>query len=577
MASLKQVDSRIALDKRAVLNRYEKTAQVRPYQLDCIEEITDALAQGKDVDIDLPTGSGKTVIYVPAAIEAADQGKRVAILAPTKAAQNRIAKEVKRFGPESAVETIYGYNEYFCPVIQNKAENWLCGELKEKSCIPNALGCGVIRSDDAYAKHSLIITNFAKFLSAHSKTTFDLVIIDDSHSFENAKEQAFQVIIRYDTLVTAEQQFASNPLLTGVLSSLRAIFAVVWSRCVSPGKFDGNIADDYVKQIADTIVTPENKEPILNAIRSLSPDDQKVLWDAYYFVARCQKRTHHLFFVRRDYYGRNDIAGAQLIARQSPDNERFLVRRRFGGARVILSTATPGNVFAHASACTTRRYSEQSLDVVPASRHAEIENWFKNLKIYAIRDLGEAKDGETFQRCLGLTGDILTAVRVKSLILFKNYRDQRLARDGLESRVGAGRMYFIDEVKPLDFVDEISNLKEVIVASASSTIWEGINIDGLRLVVIISPPFIKPPVAGSKESGYQHGERRMLMRLQQGIGRVIRDPNDFGAAVLMDSKFQRYVKNREFSERLKQRVVGIDSSQLLSSLSLDLGNRGGNH
>jgi Rad3-related DNA helicase len=518
----------------------------------------------------LPTGSGKTVVYVPIALEAMKNGKRVAIIAPTKASERRIVREIKRFDYKLDIDPIYGYNEYLCPLINNeKAENWLCNEMKENYCKPNNLGCGVIKSDDAYQSDTLLVTNFSKFLLSNPRSNFDLVIIDDSHSFENAREQAYQVTILYASLVKAQQQFGANPRLSSLLSTFSQIFGTIWNRCVPPGKYDGNIADDYVSEMATKIVTPDNDDDVLAEIRGLPTEDQKVFWDIYYFIERCKKRTQYLFFVRRDYYSRNDLSTGQLIARQSGDNEAFMVRRRFGNSRVILATATPGEVTAHAKSCTARAYDGETLEIVPKANYPEIEGWFKNLDILVATNI----DTADISKALSVTSSILGATSLKSLILFKNYRDQRLAQAQWRDTLDSNRIYFIDETREQDYVENVVKKKEVVVASASSTIWEGINIEGLRLVVIMSPPFIRPPISTKEDESYPHTRRRMIMRLQQGIGRIIRGPTDYGVAVLMDKKFLQHIRSNSFSSRLRDRVSEIPAEGLLQQLQTSLEGR----
>ena len=246
-----------------------------------------------------------------------------------------------------------------------------------------------------------------------------------------------------------------------------------------------------------------------------------------------------------------------------------MVRKRFGDSQVILATATPGEIKVHAKSCTGRAYATDTLQIVPKSNYPEIESWFKNLDVYIISDV----DTSNLSKALSLTSNILRTMSLKSLILFKNYRDQRLAQAQWKDVLDPSRIYFIDETREQDYVESVVRKKEVVVASASSIIWEGINIDGLRLVVIMSPPFIRPPIGTREGESYPYTRRRMLMRLQQGIGRVIRGPSDYGVAVLMDKKFIQHVKSASFSSRLADRVSELQADELLSKLEVSLRER----
>ena len=55
----------------------------------------------------------------------------------------------------------------------------------------------------------------------------------------------------------------------------------------------------------------------------------------------------------------------------------------------------------------------------------------------------------------------------------------------------------------------------------------------------------------------------MLIRLQQGIGRIIRCPSDFGVAVLMDNRFDKYVKRRGFDKRLFRQIQFVKYNEVI--------------
>jgi Rad3-related DNA helicase len=56
------------------------------------------------------------------------------------------------------------------------------------------------------------------------------------------------------------------------------------------------------------------------------------------------------------------------------------------------------------------------------------------------------------------------------------------------------------------------------------------------------------------------------MRLQQGIGRIIRGPADYGVAVLMDKKFWQHIKGNSFSSRLRDRASEVKAEELIQKL-----------
>lgn len=550
----------------AVLRRYQGVPQ-RSYQVSSITAVVNGINAGKDVVIDLPTGMGKTFIYSPVAAEAAESGMRVAILAATKQAQKRIKGDVERFSKSSIASLIYGISEYDCPLLKGKAQVWCCNDNKEAFCIPTNIGCDVIKTEDAYNKQSLIVTNFSKFLLASREKGYDLVIVDDSHSFENTKEQAYQVSIQFGPIKEFYLRNQSENTFYEFIATFLNIYTEIFERSVNPDELDSVISAEYVKHLAEDLLTEENSEQIQEAIRSLPEPARSQCLQIFYFVERAKKSSNYQFYIRKDFYAPDDIDSSELISRWDERTIEHIIRKRFGSAKVIFATATPGDTKIHAQSCTLRHYDDSGLSVIPGidSHVPEVESWFEKLSIIVVEDIGDTKNREEFNKATQLSTEILMNINKRALLLFKNYRDQKAARDILSSTFGSDKLFFIDSsIQNSDELESYASNHQISLASASSTVWEGININKLRLVMIMSPPFIRPPVGSN--SVYAYGERRMLMRLQQGIGRIIRDPNDFGAAILVSNKFRQYLGKKMFSERLKKNVKYVKSSDVVLQL-----------
>jgi ATP-dependent DNA helicase DinG len=88
--------------------------------------------------------------------------------------------------------------------------------------------------------------------------------------------------------------------------------------------------------------------------------------------------------------------------------------------------------------------------------------------------------------------------------------------------------------------------KNIVVLGAAS-FWEGIDLPGdqLRLLVIARLPFDRPDTvlqkaeeavltAQGKQPFYQSTLPKAVLRLRQGIGRLIRTPEDYGAIIIYD-------------------------------------------
>jgi hypothetical protein len=551
----------LEIDLDSVLERY-KNVQHRKYQAKCIKDIIDSINKGTDVLIDLPTGTGKTLIYGPIVADAAETGKSALVLTATKQAQRRVDLEIRRFNGASQPALVYGIQEYNCPLLEAKAQNWVCGELKEDHCKPNNVDCEVIKSEEIYIGSSLVITNFSKFLLASANRKYDIIVLDDSHSFENTKEQAYQITVHFGSVRSFYERGIKDAPLQALVESFLNLFSEIFERCVNPGERDGIIAQEYVSRLAQ-LVTETDERHLRSEIAKLPETSADMCWRIYYFVQRCKFSSKFQFYVRKDYYDPEDWDSGELISRRD-DILEFIIRKRFGDSRVILATATPGDVRKHATSCTLRDYENLRLEIVPStnSPFPEIENWFERMGIIIIDDIGDTRQINFFQKAINLTINILESQKERALVLFKNYRDQRSAFDILSKKFSPDKLFFIDvSLQDSDIIEKFASKSKISLASASSTLWEGINIDKLRLAIIVSPPFIRPHAGQTQK--YPYFERRMLIRLQQGIGRIIRDPTDYGVAILTDNRFKKYIKRGMFSPKLREKVEVMKSDSVI--------------
>jgi Rad3-related DNA helicase len=170
---------------------------------------------------------------------------------------------------------------------------------------------------------------------------------------------------------------------------------------------------------------------------------------------------------------------------------------------------------------------------------------------------------ENFREALRFATNIIHDTKVKTILLFKNYNDQKMAKDFMENEFED--IYFIERDDDEDTIHQYANQSRIILASASTRLWEGISIQDLSLGIIFTPPFIRVPVHIPKPT-YPYNERIMLRRLQQGIGRLIRGETDEGICLLLDTNFDKYVRKKRFADELKDRVRKISSGNLLAEI-----------
>lgn len=558
-------NNKLILNEDSILNRYTKVEH-RDYQLTVLKSAISGLNSGLDVGIDLPTGMGKTIIFSPIVADAVESGYRTILLSATKNGQMRLKNEISKFLDNASPMMLYGVSSYYCPLLKGKAQTWCCNDNKESYCIPQNLQCDIIKNDSEQSTNNLIITNFSKFLVASNKKDFDLIVLDDSHSFENAKEDSFQVTLRLEPIrIFYEDHEIKNESLFEFVEGFLNLFAEVFES-VDPTSNEAPVSQDNIAKFANDLINDKNEESIRDVIVKLSEKEKNLCWDMFYFVNRCKKSSRYEFYIRKDFYSSDDLNSSELISRLNEKSIASIISRKFGAAKVIYATATAGKFSAHASSCTHRPYKEGGLEITPVPDSLpEVNNWFKKLNILVVDDIEDTRKESDFTKAMVLSTDILHNFKERSLLLFKNYRDQKTARDLLSKEFDPQDLFFIDtNIQNTDSVEEIANSKNISLASASSTVWEGININKLRIAVIATLPFIRPSVG--KKFNFPYLERRMMVRLQQGIGRIIRKPNDFGVAILTEARFRKYVKKTSFNECLRNRVKTVHSKDVVSEI-----------
>jgi ATP-dependent DNA helicase DinG len=211
--------------------------------------------------------------------------------------------------------------------------------------------------------------------------------------------------------------------------------------------------------------------------------------------------------------------------------------------------------------------------VTPSIKPKEVRTWFDKLHIYNVHGDHENPD-LTFDECADLTGQFLSRSHGKCLLLFKNYRDQRRAEIAIKPAVKNRDITFVDDSYETEELQQLVEKADVIMASASSRLWEGINISNLKLEVIFSLPFIRPPVYMDMTKSFPYVRRRMLIRLQQGIGRLIRNEGDSGVCVVLNyaakpsaqTKLASHMTSRDFSPEIRDRISTVGKAAVVEKV-----------
>lgn len=160
---------------------------------------------------------------------------------------------------------------------------------------------------------------------------------------------------------------------------------------------------------------------------------------------------------------------------------------------------------------------------------------------------------------------ILEASGGRAFLLFTSHRALREGADLLFRKLGAQLPYpiLVQGDAPRDALLTKFRQAGNAVLLGTSTFWEGVDVKGSALTVVIIDklPFAVPddPVlkarldAVERRGGNPFFEEQVpqaVIALKQGVGRLIRDPEDFGVVVLCDPRLRTRGYGRIFLDSL---------------------------
>jgi hypothetical protein len=156
---------------------------------------------------------------------------------------------------------------------------------------------------------------------------------------------------------------------------------------------------------------------------------------------------------------------------------------------------------------------------------------------------------------LDLLKSVIRESETRILILFNSLRSCQKAFVGL--RKDLDNVFIIPHGSAaLGTYRRFLSRPNGVLLTASTVFWEGITIDGLRLVILAEPPFPRPHLLDLAKKKIIDGRMDMIRRLLQGLGRVGRRKGEWGAGVMLfdiDEMSKQYQKTIEAKTLLKMR------------------------
>jgi ATP-dependent DNA helicase DinG len=176
---------------------------------------------------------------------------------------------------------------------------------------------------------------------------------------------------------------------------------------------------------------------------------------------------------------------------------------------------------------------------------------------------------------------LIDAARGGAFVLFKSHRALARAAQLLRERWAAEAPYnlYVQGEAPREHLLKQFREDGYGVLLGTTSFWEGVDVKGeaLRLVIIEKLPFASPDdplvkaridhlqaTGGNAFRDYQLPEAALA--LKQGVGRLIRSEEDFGAVVICDPRITGRNYGRVFMNALPEMTVTRDVDEALRFL-----------
>ncbi len=188
-------------------------------------------------------------------------------------------------------------------------------------------------------------------------------------------------------------------------------------------------------------------------------------------------------------------------------------------------------------------------------------------------------DKKDFQSAAAeLMASLIKQEKRSALILFTSYQMLRNFDTILHDRLAGTGITLMKQARGSSNKQLIQDFKNQVgsVLLGTDTFWEGIDVPGkaLEIVTIAKLPFMVPndPMvearielleAEDKRAFYHYTLPEAIIRLKQGIGRLIRHRNDYGIIIILDKRLVTSSYSQVILQSLPVKVQPIPSLQLL--------------
>ncbi|MGI6451959.1 MAG: ATP-dependent DNA helicase [Syntrophomonadaceae bacterium] len=320
-------------------------------------------------------------------------------------------------------------------------------------------------------------------------------------------------------------------------------------------------------------------EKHLNRINRQLPEDEEAS-NLFNLTASLQEESEKLYYIFEESLNRHDAVTWVEMEKQQPtalvssvlNNELVLGERLYNKLKslvMVSATLTVENkfdFFIKKTGLSHFQLKGQVLTLLEKSPFA----FEKQARLFTVDDLPYPWQPEFPLRAANAVTSVLEVVRGHVLILFtarKQLHDFSLLLRPYCQEVGLD-LLVQDEDGTFSYVLERYMSSPNTVLMGLDTFWEGVDLKGdlLKCVIIVKLPFRSPnePYSRAWEKYYSLNNGNSfnsfllpdaVVRLKQGVGRLIRSESDRGAVIVLDNRLERKSYGRVFKNSLPMKNI----------------------
>lgn len=450
--------------------------------------------------------------------------------------------------------------------ISNALKNKICvkGSCKGCSMKDECVYLNYIKKMYAMPNLDFQVTNHNLYLMSHKKMSVDgvplltpscFVVIDEAHKLKEAAEETFgerlseNDILKYikaiKTLCAKED---SKKKYSDMLSQLEKINCTFFKRMrkqfsdTDADEEKGNLVKLTPTQIGaiDEIVTLITEIENLKVRRNYGiPITANLIISA---LSALRKPNNQLSWLEAD---ENDVLSLCCIPKNVAVSLREVVWKTEASHVLTSGTMSDGVDF---------EYFKHEIGLDRISKHLILESktespfdYKNNSRLYIPNNIPmpDNADAEYIGAVANETLKIINATNGHTAILFTSYKVLSAVYEILESQLGSFELFKMTRGNKT-VISDFKNSKNGILF-ASGSMWEGVDCVGdcLSSVIIVRLPFPRRSVLMEEKKGDCTNVREfvdkyctpnMLIKLRQGVGRLIRCETDTGVVSILDPR-----------------------------------------